>query len=275
MRRMSKWFKWLSNRLLKIFGDIKVFHFPFFIIYDPGGYLVTGPDTRQAMLIVKPGDLLVRGYMNYLDGYFIPGYFSHVGLYLGNVRPEDIELVQSARGKELFRSGEQIVAHAMAEGVFMEDFINFCRCDYMVILRFPEQLSARPNPANADISAPEFTAAELKISEALRGGQRLMFADVFKTVYNVALSQIGKAYDFQLNFANYNNLSCTEFVYYCIKSLEPHHHLSPARKRFLIFDKVVLTPDAFVTSDLPLVWQSKSVQQKKLDQIRGHSAPTS
>ena len=37
-----------------------------------------------------------RAYKNYLDSYFIPGYFSHVGLYVGKVTEKDKELVENA-----------------------------------------------------------------------------------------------------------------------------------------------------------------------------------
>lgn len=70
---------------LRVFGDIKIFKTPMFILYDPGSYKVKGENMREVIGLIEPGDMLVRGYDNYLDGYFIPGYFSHAGLYLGKV----------------------------------------------------------------------------------------------------------------------------------------------------------------------------------------------
>ena len=49
----------------------------------------------------------------------------------------DRQLVHRPHGKKIFRAGEQMVVHALAEGVLMEDLIQFCRCDYMAVLRFP------------------------------------------------------------------------------------------------------------------------------------------
>lgn len=268
MKTISNWPKYALNAFLKIFGDIKIFKWPMFIVYDPRGYQVKGDDVREVINLAQPGDILVRGFGKYLDGLFIPGYFSHTGLYLGEVLPEHVKFVESGKGKALFRSGEQIVAHAMAEGVFMEDLINFCRCDRMLILRFPDEISVDLNPPLPDIPTEHFTDDELKIFNALAQGDSLRFEAVFQTIFKVAFQQIGKAYDFQFNFSNYNDLSCTEFVDFCIKSLELFHEMRPAKKRYLLFDKELLAPDAFVQSKLELVWQSKSVDQKRIDRLR-------
>ena len=78
-----------------MFGDIKVFKWPMFILYDPGSYRVKGEDMREVIQIIEPGDMLVRGYDNYLDGYFIPGYFSHAGLYVGEITENDKKRVNT------------------------------------------------------------------------------------------------------------------------------------------------------------------------------------
>ncbi|NUO83439.1 hypothetical protein HUU05_25480 [candidate division KSB1 bacterium] len=266
MKTLARLLRGLMNAFLKFFGDVKVFRFPFFIVYDPGSYHVKGADTREVMRRVQPGDILIRGYKSYLDGYFIPGYFSHAGLYLGEVLPEHKELVPSPKGKKLFRSGEQIVAHAMAEGVFMEDLISFCRCDYMAVLRFPERFSRRDGAQ--DFSLADFIPEEHELVNALRRGEELLFTQTFPVVFKVALAQVGKSYDFQFNFTNYNNLSCTEYVYFCLKALEPYHGLGPAKKRFLIFNKTVLTPDAFAASVLLEAWKSPSVSSSRWERLR-------
>ncbi len=75
-----KLFDKIYNGFIKVFGDIKIFKFPMFILYDPGSYRVKGDDIREVLDLVRPGDILLRGYVNYLDGYIIPGFFSHAGL---------------------------------------------------------------------------------------------------------------------------------------------------------------------------------------------------
>ncbi len=106
----------LYNKLLTLLGKIKIFKYPMFLLYQPYGYKVTGPEIRKLTEEIKPGDILIRGYYNYLDGYLIPGKFSHAGFYYG----------------------DNTVIHAVAEGVGEEDIIDFCECDYIAILRIKE-----------------------------------------------------------------------------------------------------------------------------------------
>lgn len=108
-----KLLKWLQRKFLTFFGDIKVFRFPFFIVYDPDEFGVSGADTRDIISKIRPGDLILRKYKHYLDGYFIPGKYSHTGIYIG-------------KGQ---------IIHAIAEGVQYTDIIEFTRCDGIAILR--------------------------------------------------------------------------------------------------------------------------------------------
>ena len=106
-------FKKIKHGFLNILGDIKVYPFPMFIVYDPTTFAVKGYHTRQAMDIIEPGCILLRRYSCYADGFFIPGKFSHSAIYVGD-------------GK---------VIHAIAEGVEEIDIIDFLRCDGFCILR--------------------------------------------------------------------------------------------------------------------------------------------
>lgn len=223
----------IYNGFLKIFGDIKVFRFPMFIIYDPGSYKIKGEDIRQVINLIKPGDILIRGYINYLDGYFIPGFFSHAGLYLGEVVDNDSSTLKPEQ-KKYFRTGEQMVIHSMAEGVFMEDIINFCRCDYMVILR-----------RNSEV--------ENSI-----------------TTFNnsCALCYLGKNYDFKFDFSNNSKLSCTELVYECFKDIMHKYGISVTTKKVMFMKKQMIIPDDFVNSKLSIAWKSPSVSDKIVSKIR-------
>ena len=65
--------------------------------------------------MIKPGDVLLRGYNKYLDGKFIPddkGY-SHAGIYVGNNE----------------------VVHAVAPKVEKIHVIDFCEADRIMVLR--------------------------------------------------------------------------------------------------------------------------------------------
>ncbi|MBI3260275.1 MAG: hypothetical protein HYZ54_12515 [Ignavibacteriae bacterium] len=226
----------LRNSFLKFFGDIKIFKFPFFLLYDPGSYKVKGYEIRNIIDTIMKGDILVRGYANYLDGYFIPGFFSHAGLYLGKTQKSDMEL--SIELEDKFYEGTQVVMHSMAEGVFMEDIINFCKCDFLLILR-------RNKRAEPDID----------------------FESSFKTVYQKALECLGKNYDFKFDFSDTGNLSCTEFVYVTNEDFLHRYNVSIKERKIFFGKKKLLIPDDFVTKEFDIVFSSKSIKNVIIEKI--------
>jgi hypothetical protein len=257
----------IGARLLTIFGDLKIYPFPMFLLYDPGGYRVRGADAREVTEKVKPGDILLRGHVRYLDGYFIPGYFSHAGLYIGSVAEEDEALVGTRRGKEMFRKGEQMVIHSMAEGVFMEDLLNFCRCDYMAILRFPETVTIARNPDPVDIPCREWNDLERDVQRKLEENREIKFAEALSAIRKKALSSLGRPFDFNFDWYSFDRLSCTEFVYLCTKSLSSSIQLRPTSERVLFFHRRAIRPDAFLDSGLRVIWCSKSANKSIHDRV--------
>ena len=103
----------LKIGFLYVFGRIKVYKWPMFVVYDPKGYDVKAAGIRKAINLARKGDIFVRRYRNYLDGYFIPGRFSHSGIYIG----------------------VGTIIHAMSDGVQKIDILDFLRCDGFAILR--------------------------------------------------------------------------------------------------------------------------------------------
>jgi len=113
---MSDFLYKIKSGFLTLFGDIKVYKYPFFLVYHPTSFKVKGTHTRAITGLIEPGDVVMRGYVDYLDGYFIPkgeSGCSHSGLYIG----------------------ENTVVHAIAEGLSEIDIIDFCRCDRLIVLR--------------------------------------------------------------------------------------------------------------------------------------------
>lgn len=231
---LSLWEK-TYNGALRMFGDLKVFRFPFFLLYDPGGYLIKGEQIREVLDTIQDGDILIRGYKNYLDGYFLPGFFSHSGLYIGQTKRDDSPVQLQAEQSERYREGKQMVIHSMAEGVFMEDVINFCRCDYLVVLRSPY--------------------AQDKNN--------------YHQIHRTALERLGTPYDFQFDFSRYNNMSCTEFVYSCYPNFVMHEHgIEVYEGKFFGLKRQMLLPDDFVSSSLEVVWSSPTTPESVMEQLR-------
>jgi len=110
-------FGWLKRKLLTIFGKIKVSKYPMWISYSPTTYKVRGEHVRAAIEVLKPGYVVGRGYDGYVDGWFIPGEYSHTGICTKN------------------NEKEQFIIHSMAQGVFQQDLIDFLKCDRFVIFK--------------------------------------------------------------------------------------------------------------------------------------------
>ena len=233
-----KLFDKIYNGFIKVFGDIKIFRFPMFILYDPGSYRVKGDDIREVIDVLKPGDILLRGYVNYLDGYIIPGFFSHAGLYIGEVKPEDAATLSPEQMKD-FKAGKQIVIHSMAEGVFMEDVLNFCRCDYMMILR--------RDAVKESTQAQSYT---------------------FEMVFTQALKDLGLEYDFKFDFSDFHKLSCTELVYDACKGFIEEYGIKPKTRTVMLMKKRLITPDDYANSPLTMVWKSRSIGDKQMKKIK-------
>jgi hypothetical protein len=178
----------IRNKILAVFGDIKINkHFPWIPYYKPQGYQIRGKDVRRLLNICKPGDVLLRGFTDYFDGLFI-GKWSHVGLVLSDTE----------------------VIHAMAEGVIVEDIINFFRTDRVYVLR------------------PDLEKE--KLTKVLGKAQFLR----------------GTPYDFGFNFNNPDEVSCSEFVYICFSDFDHELGMSKGREKVLFFTKVVVRPAAFL-----------------------------
>ncbi|ABS28458.1 hypothetical protein [Anaeromyxobacter sp. Fw109-5] len=255
----------VRDALLAVLGDVKVFRWPMWIVYDPGSYRVKGRDMRAVIERVRPGDVLVRGFDAYLDGKLIPGLFSHVGLFLGRTGEVD-RAAAPPEHREGFAVGEQTVIHAIAEGVVTEDVLDFCRCDRLAVLRFPAQLRARPGAPPDDPRA--LGEQERALRDRLVAGGDVAFEEAWPVVRREALAQVGVEYDFDLDFRDLRRLSCTELVHRATRCLAPFLGVQPRRHRILGISGVGIVPDAFVRAPLELVCASHSVDAARLGALR-------
>jgi len=109
------------SKFLTAFGNVKCFRFPLWLVYDPDDYQISGENVLEILDVLKPGDIILRGYDKYLDGKFIPNFkndvigvgFSHGAVYLG----------------------DNTILHAVAEGVSEINVVDFCQCDRIAIFR--------------------------------------------------------------------------------------------------------------------------------------------
>ena len=112
---LTKNWYYIYEKFLRIIGDIKIFKTPCWINYVPEefDYKIRGEDICKIQEVIQPGDIILRAYEHYLDSYFIPGKYSHSGVYIGNGQ----------------------IIHAVAEGVKEIHLIDFCQADGILVLR--------------------------------------------------------------------------------------------------------------------------------------------
>jgi uncharacterized protein YycO len=103
----------IQTKFLQWFSHIKVYKTPLWLTVGPTSYKLKGDDYYSVRDQLRPGDILLRGYDNYLDGFFIPGKYSHAGIYVGDEK----------------------VIHAMTPAVQYTNLVDWMRCDRMAIVR--------------------------------------------------------------------------------------------------------------------------------------------
>lgn len=103
----------IYKKILRIMGEIKLYKYPIFVIYDPYEYKVNGNDWKEFVEFLKPGDIVLRAYDHYLIGDIIPGRYSHAGLYIG----------------------DNTIIHAVGNGISKIHIFDFAKCDGLAIIR--------------------------------------------------------------------------------------------------------------------------------------------
>lgn len=105
------WFLW--KKFLIFFGRLRISILPPMVYYAPENYLVTGDEKQLITKFIRRGDILLRKRFDYVDDWFLPGFFSHAAIYIG-------------RGK---------IIHAIEKGVVKDNLLDFLHADAVVVLR--------------------------------------------------------------------------------------------------------------------------------------------
>lgn len=116
------------------------------------------------------------------------------------------------------------IIHAVGTGVEYISPFDFAKCDGLIVIR-----------PNVD-----------KIST--------------EKAINYAKKQIGKGYDFWLNFNSEDTYSCTELVYWCYKDVIETKPIL-ITKLFDLINHYVIEPDQFLTdTKCKIIWKSHSIK---------------
>lgn len=112
---MKNLFYKIKSKIIAVLSDVRVYKGGF-ILFGDSSYKIKGPHMRRILSLIRPGDVLLRRYSNYLGSVTIPGYFSHAAI-----------LVDTCN-----------VVHMLGDGVTKEDILTFMRCDDLMILRIKD-----------------------------------------------------------------------------------------------------------------------------------------
>jgi len=244
----------MCSRFITWIGTLRFYRAPWVVVQEPSMFRLKGAEIRALIDnvdgILKPGDILLRGFDGYVDGEFIrrtggandsSKYFSHAALYVGPLGAQDrpiacrrlksmgpdgawhasteaqMEAMRSDPG--FFQTGPQMVIHSMAKGVHVEDILTFVRCDYLAVLRMPETF--RPaDKLQGEQPLVRLVGDALNLSNRLDAGETLTRDEVVCAAIRSALGQIGAGYDCLFEECeSFHRFSCSEFVYYCFKSV--------------------------------------------------------
>jgi hypothetical protein len=148
----------LPTWLIKLSGDLYLHRHPFWIVYKPHHYSVTGPEIRAILDTARPGDILLRRYADYVNTLFTPGFWGHAALCV---------------------SSNEVV-HAIGVGVVKEDVITFCRTDSVCLLRVNDATQEQINAALACADAHQLQ----------RTAYDFRFRDRNRTVYCTELVNV-------------------------------------------------------------------------------------
>lgn len=102
----------VKSALVSFVADIRLYKGGI-ILFGDSHYGIKGPQTRNILDVIEPGDVVLRTYNNYLGSILTKGYWSHAAIYVGDNK----------------------IIHMLGNGITSEDILTFTRCDDVIILR--------------------------------------------------------------------------------------------------------------------------------------------
>jgi len=112
----------IKRNIIKSFGNIRLYNGGI-VFWGKSGYRINGTDQRQILDELQPGDIIFRRYKHYIGSILVPGYWSHVGLYIGE---------------------PYYIIHAAGGGVIKEDILTFMRTDSLALMRCMDGTLIKP-----------------------------------------------------------------------------------------------------------------------------------
>jgi uncharacterized protein YycO len=157
--------KWIVN----VFGNVQFFPQPLFcLLWGDSHYKIKGPEMRKVIDELQDGDIIMRRYDRYVSGWFIPGYWTHVGVVVS----------------------DKTIIHAMTKGVIEEDVMTYLRADHIMVLR----VGNKKFITNAISKAREMLGKEYDFLFDSADDERLYCTELVKKCYPKIFSSMeGKA----------------------------------------------------------------------------------
>ena len=100
---------------------------PFWFVYKPRDWKLTGKQLSGILHILDTGDLLITRVDGKLTTWLLPGWWSHAGVCVS---------------MDTWGLNDRIV-HAIGEGVLNSNVLDFLRADHAVILRPSREVASK------------------------------------------------------------------------------------------------------------------------------------
>lgn len=111
---MGLW-KTFSRSVINSVGNIRLYKGGI-VFWGQSGYRINGEHQRSILEVIEPGDIIFRRYHAYIGSRMVPGYWSHVGIYVGDLNKFN-------------------VIHAAGGGVTSDDILTFMRTDSLCLVK--------------------------------------------------------------------------------------------------------------------------------------------